>query len=49
MLDIKSWNDAVKLKESKTKFIYFGEKQLLATTHRDTISINGDIIKCTKN
>ena len=49
MLDIKSWMDAVKLKlnESKTEFIYFGGRQQLAKTHRDTIYMNGEIIKCT--
>ena len=49
MLDIKSWMDTVKLKlnESKTEFIYFGVRQQLAKTHRDTININGEIIKHT--
>ena len=49
MLDIKSWMDAVKLKlnETKTEFIYFGGRQQLAKTHRDTININGKIIKHT--
>ena len=49
MLDIKSWMDAVKLKlnESKTEFIYFGGRQQLAITHRDTININGKTIQCT--
>ena len=41
--------DAVKLKlnETKTEFIYFGGRHQLAKTHRDTININGEIIKCT--
>ena len=49
MLDIKSWMDAVKLKlnETKTEFIYFGGKQQLAKTRRNTININGKTIQCT--
>ena len=49
MLDIKSWMDAVKLKlnETRTEFIYFGGGHQLAKTHRDTININGEVIKCT--
>ena len=49
MLDIKSWMDAVKLKlnETKTEFIYFGGKQQLAKTRRNTININGETIQCT--
>ena len=49
MLDIKSWMDAVKLKlnETKTEFIYFSGRQKLAKMHRDTININGEIIKHT--
>ena len=49
MLDIKSWMDAVKLKlnETKTEFIYFGGKQQLAKTRRNTININGKRIQCT--
>ena len=50
MLDIKSWMDAVKLKlnETKTELIYFGGKQQLAKTRRNTININGKTIQCTK-
>ena len=49
MLNIKSWMDAVKLKlnETKTEFIYFGGKQQLAKTRRDTININGKTIQHT--
>ena len=49
MLDIKSWMDAVKLKlnETKTDFIYFGGKQQLAKTRRNTININGETIQHT--
>ena len=49
MLDIKSWMDAVKLKlnETKTEFIYFGGKQQLAKTRRNTITINGETMQCT--
>ena len=49
MLDIKSWMDAMKLKlkETKTKFIYFGGKHQFAKTQRDTININGKTIQCT--
>ena len=49
MLDIKSWMDTVKLKlnETKTEFIYFGGKQQLAKTRRNTININGETIQCT--
>ena len=49
MLNIKSWMDAVKLQlnETKTEFIYFGGRQQLAKTHRDTININGKTIQCT--
>ena len=49
MLDIKSWMDAVKLKlnEIKTECIYFGGRQQLAKTQRDTININGKTIQCT--
>ena len=49
MLDIKLWIDAVKhkLNESKTEFIYFGERQQLAKMHKDTININREIINCT--
>ena len=49
MVNIKSWMDAVKLKlnETKTEFIYFGGRQQLAKTHRDTININGETIQCT--
>ena len=48
MLNIKSWMGAVKLKlnETKTEFIYFGGRHQLAKTQRDTININGEIIKC---
>ena len=48
MLDIKLWMDAVKLKlnETKREFIYLGGRHQLAKTHRDTININGEIIKC---
>ena len=49
MFDIKSWMDAVKLKlnETKTEFIYFGGKQQLAKTRKNTININGETIQCT--
>ena len=49
MLDIKLWMDAVKhkLNESKTEFIYFGGRQQLSKTHKDTININEEIIKHT--
>ena len=49
LLNIKSWMDAVKLElnEIKTEFIYFGGRHQLAKTHRDTMNINGEIIKCT--
>ena len=49
MLDIKSWMDAVKVKlnETKTEFIYFGGKQQLAKTRRNTININGETIERT--
>ena len=49
MLNIKSWMDAAKhkLNKSKTEFIYFGGRQQLAKTHRDTININREIIQCT--
>ena len=46
ILDIKAWMDPVKLKlnRTKTEFIYFGGRQQLAKTHRDTININTEII-----
>ena len=49
MLDIKSWMDAIKLKlnETKTEFIYFGERQQLAKAQKETININGEIIQGT--
>ena len=42
MFDIKSLMAAVKLKfnDSKTEFIYFGARQQLTKTHRDTVNIN---------
>ena len=47
MLDIKYWMDQVSLKmnESKTEFIYFGESRQLEKCITSTINVSGEDIQ----